>query len=547
MPPADKSPASRRGASPAPAVKRQQSLALEPPPAAKRESPGATSLTRLWLCIHLSALPLESLRRDNTSSARTGFDDREDIRGEDAARAVFDEQSGVRKVLLANREAQSAGIRPGFSVNAALALLPALEPEQRDLQCEQRTLLSLAGWAEQFTSFVAIEAPTVLLLELAGSVRLFTGLQKLRQTISEGLGEQGFSAALAIAPTPLAATWLAKAGRRVCIQDTANLGSTLGALPLTCLGWPLSVYESLYGMGISRISDCLRLPRQGFAKRFGAGRLLELDRAVGRLPDPRISYRTPERFVTDYELEEELSDSELILNACRVLLQKLEQFLLIRQLAVQRIDVNFFHLQHPATSLPLGCVQPDRAVKHWFELLRIRFERLLLPAPVIAIRLQAGQGQPASADTDVLQFSKKDRQRQSLSIAHLIERLGARIGDELVHGVSTVAEHRPQYAWRPELALNCLPQCEAAPALWNARRPLWLLTHPEPLAVRDGHPLYQGVLAFEDGPERLETGWWDEDGIARDYFIVVNSRGVRLWVYRNRSKDNGWYLHGIFG
>jgi protein ImuB len=332
MPPADKSPASLRGANPAPSVKRQQSLALEPLPAAKRESPRATPVTRLWLCIHLSALPLESLRRDSTNSVR----------------AVFDEQDGMRKVLLANREAQSAGIRPGFSVNAALALLPALELEQRDVQCEQRSLLDLAGWAEQFTSFVAIEAPTVLLLELAGSVRLFTGLQELRQTISEGLGEQGFSAALAIAPTPLAATWLAKAGHRVCIQDMANLGSALGALPLTCLGWPSSVCESLYGMGISRIGDCLRLPRQGFAKRFGAGRLLELDRAVGRLPDPRVSYRTPERFVTDYELEEELSDSELILNACRVLLQKLEQFLLTRQLAVQRIKFNFFHLQHPA-------------------------------------------------------------------------------------------------------------------------------------------------------------------------------------------------------
>ncbi len=529
MPPAEKSPATARGARPASCVKRQQSLALELPPAAV--STRAMPVTRLWLCMHLSALPLESLHRDNTS----------------AARAVFDEQDGMRKVLLANSEAQSAGIKPGFSVNAALALLPLLELEQRDLQCEQRSLLSLAGWAEQFTSFVAIEAPGVLLLELAGSVRLFTGLQELRQTISEGLGEQGFSAALAIAPTPLAATWLAKAGHRVCIQDTANLGSALGALPLTCLGWPAAVYESLYGMGISCIGDCLRLPRQGFAKRFGAGRLLELDRAMGRLADPRVSYRTPERFVTDCELEEELSDSELILNSCRVLLQKLEQFLLTRQLAVQRIKLSFFHLQHPATSLPLGCVQPDRAVEHWFELLRIRFERLLLPAPVIAIRLRAGQGQPASADTGILQFNKKDKQRQSLSIAHLIERLGARIGAGLVHGVSTVAEHRPHYAWRPESVLNCLSQCEAAPAERNARRPLWMLTQPEPLAVRDGHPLYQGVLVLEDGPERLETGWWDEDGIARDYFIATNPGGARLWVYRNRGKDTGWYLHGIFG
>ncbi len=534
MLPANKPPATA-GGSPTPPVKGQQSLSLELPvvkTAPATIASGATPVTRLWLCIHLPALPLEALHRDSG----------------DIARAVFDDQDGIPKVLLASDAAIAAGIRPGFSVNAALALLPALELEQRDSQCERRTLLSLAGWAEQFTSFVVIEVPDILLLELAGSVRLFDGLQKLRQAVSRGLGEQGFSASLAIAPTPLAATWLTKAGRRICIQDTANLTSALSALPLTCLDWPLPVCESLYGMGISRVGDCLRLPRQGFAKRFGVSRLLQLDRALGRLPDPRDSYRTPEYFVADHELDEELSNSDLILNVCQLLLQKLEHFLLTRQLAVQRIQFSFFHLQHPATSLPLGCVQADRAVDHWLDLLRIHFERLPLPAAAIAIRLRADQGQPMSAATDVLQFTKKDRQRRNLSIAHLIERLGARIGIESVHGVSTVAEHRPHYAWRPELMLDRLPQCEALSADFaKVRRPLWLLSKPQPLAVRDGKPFYQGVLVLEDGPERLETGWWDEDGIARDYFVAANPKGARFWIYRNRSKDRDWYLHGMFG
>ena len=534
MLPANKPPATAGGSS-TPPVKEQQSLSLELPvvkTAPTTIATGATPVARLWFCIHLPALPLEALHRDN----------------EGIARAVFDDQDGIPKVLLTNDAARAAGVRPGFSVNAALALLPALDLVERDVQCERRTLFSLAGWAEQFTSFVVIEAPDVLLLELAGSVRLFDGLQKLRQAVSRGLGEQGFSASLSIAPTPLAATWLTKAGRRVCIQDAANLTSALSALPLTCLDWPLSVYELLYGMGISRVGDCLRLPRQGFAKRFGVGRLLELDRATGRLPDPRASYRTPEYFIADHDLEEELSNSDLILNVCQLLLKKLEEFLLNRQLAVQRIRFSIFHLQHPATSFPLSCVQADRAVKHWFDLLRIHFERLPLPAPAIAIRLRAGQGQPMSAKTDALQFTKKDKQRQSLSIAHLIERLGARIGNESVHGVSTVAEHRPQYAWRPELMLDRLRQREAvSPCFEKSRRPLWMLTEPQPLAVRDGKPLYQGVLSLEDGPERLETGWWDEDGIARDYYVAANPKGARFWIYKNRSKDRAWYLHGMFG
>jgi protein ImuB len=50
-----------------------------------------------------------------------------------------------------------------------------------------------------------------------------------------------------------------------------------------------------------------------------------------------------------------------------------------------------------------------------------------------------------------------------------------------------------------------------------------------------------------EGPERLETGWWDEQGISRDYYTAVNGAGIRLWVFRNRQRVPNWYLHGIFG
>jgi len=318
-------------------------------------------------------------------------------------------------------------------------------------------------------------------------------------------------------------------------------------------------------MGITCVGDCLRLPRQGFAKRFGVGRLLELDRAVGRLPDPRTAFRSPERFCADYDLTEELSDSELILQVCRQLLQQLEDFLLSRQLAVQRIAFSFFYLQQAATHLTLGCVQPDRAADHWFDLLRIRFDGLTLSAAVIAVRLRAGDSQPMTARTAALGFDREARQSCAHSIQHLLERLGARLGDDLVHGVTTVAEHRPHYAWRPEQSPARLQQCQALPGFWYEdhapelladlrktsslllRRPLWMLAEPQPLAMQGDLPLYRGVLRLVDGPERLETGWWDEGGIARDYYVAVNPKGVHLWIYRDRNRPGGWYLHGVFG
>jgi protein ImuB len=334
----------------------------------------------------------------------------------------------------------------------------------------------------------------------------------------------------------------------------AQLNRPLSVLPLHCLDWPVSVTESLRGMGITCVGDCLRLPRAGFARRFGAARLLQLDRALGRLADPRESYRFAERFCALHDLDEELDNCELLLQVCRQLLQKLEQFLLTRQMQVQRVQFSFFHLRTATTHRMLGSAQAGRNADHWFELLEIQFDRMTLPEAVISIRLRAGPGQLSSSATDSLLLAPSTKSRSG-SIACLVERLNARMGEASVRGVATVAEHRPQYAWRPVSVHDATP-CGTTMAgcgnedpkplkLW---RPLWMLKEPERLASKDARPLYQGPLTLVDGPERLESGWWDDDGIARDYFVALTVKGVHLWIYQDRNtKKASWYLHGIFG
>jgi protein ImuB len=498
-------------------------------------SVAATKVERLWFCIYLPNLPLEACGPD------------------DANRIVVEEQQGVHRVLLAGERARAAGVLPGQSPNAALALLPGLEVEERDEVREQQVLELLATWLEQFSSFVSIAGSNVLLLEIAGSLRLFGGLRSLRQQVAIGLEAQGFAASLAIAPTPLAATWLARGRRRACVREPANVVAALRKLPLSCLEWPPVVTESLAGMGVGNIGECLRLPREGFARRFGAQRLLELDRALGRLPDPRTAWRAPERFCADFEMTEEQSDREFLLEICRELLEAHEKFLLARQLGTQRLLFTFFHLKAKATSLPLGGARADRSARHWFELLRLRFEQLSLPEAVIAIRLRGGNTQALHTESGRLAFQGRAPREQYYSMTQLAERLAARVGNECVHGVNAVADHRPHYAW----SSRDLFAARASDALIEVRhgfkRPLWMLPEPKRLTTRDGHPLHHGRLKLLAGPERLETGWWDEDSIARDYYTAVSPRGTNLWVFRSRhrhderSNEPGWYLHGIFG
>mgnify|MGYP000467618942 CR=1 FL=1 len=82
---------------------------------------------RLWFCLWLPQLPLEAMG--------AGV----------APAAVVDEQHGVHRILLANRAAHAAGVIPGQAANAALALLPALQLEERSALREQQALEGLGS------------------------------------------------------------------------------------------------------------------------------------------------------------------------------------------------------------------------------------------------------------------------------------------------------------------------------------------------------------------------------------------------------------------
>jgi len=126
----------------------------------------------------------------------------------------------------------------------------------------------------------------------------------------------------------------------------------------------------------------------------------------------------------------------------------------------------------------------------------------------------------------------------------LVENLNQRLGKQRVRGLRLQAEHRPERAWcyqRPG-ELRDTKQSQASVPL----RPFWLLPHPAPLESVAGRPNYHGPLILEDGPERIESGWWDGADISRDYYRARSPEGEKLWVFRDRRGTRDWFLHGIF-
>jgi protein ImuB len=171
--------------------------------------------------------------------------------------------------------------------------------------------------------------------------------------------------------------------------------------------------------------------------------------------------------------------------------------------------------------------------------LRERLERLSLAAPVEALHLAAEEVEALPGSSGGL----FDEGQTEEGMAALIERLRARLGEARVFGISAVAEHRP------ECATQCTLTAAAADASWPAR-PFWLLAVPEPLAEIAGRPHRRGPVKLLAGPERIESGWWDQEegsgDLRRDYFIALTADDRWVWVFRKLHPPGGWFLHGWF-
>ena len=416
--------------------------------------------------------------------------------------------------------------------------------ERRQRELMQR----LAARAQRFTPRVSLVPPDGLLLEVKGSLHLFGGAAGFCKALADEYAAAGVHPVLALAPTPLAALSGARAGRSFMLTDPAHLVGQLAPLPLTVLRWPAEILDRLAHAGVRTIGQALRLPRAGFARRFGVEQLADLDRLTGRMADLRSPFRVRERFHRRCDFLYELEHHEPILEALEPLLQDLGRFLEARQRGITKLECLLQHRHAPATRCVLRLAAPTADPRRLRALFGERLSTLCLPEPVRACELRSGALLPREFSSDSLWQPGEHGGEAGVESPELIERLRARLGAEAVYGLQVLAGHRPETAWgvtEPEHGRRAAGDVHPP---WPAfRRPLWLLPAPRLLAESEGLPRYHGPLRLLGEPERIETGWWDGGEVTRDYYTALDIRGARLWIFRERTPPHRWYLHGVFG
>ncbi len=476
-----------------------------------------------WLALHFPHLPVEILDRGEEAPAPL---------------AIWVTRSGARRILFVNPAARALGVAPGQSAAAALALAADLRLVARRPRNEQLALEGIARWALGFSPELSLAPPAALVLGIQRSLALFGGEQALLKGLLDGVAALGYQAHWGLAPTPAAALLLARQGGVAPVRELAALPAILGRVSLRDLDLAPEALERLWRMGARVVADLLRLPRSGLARRFGPELLLLLDRLLGRVPDPRPTFVPPAGFAASLELPAEVTAAPALLFAAQRLIRELCGMLLGQGAGAQRLDWELIHAEGPSTPLRLGLLTPTRDPDVLRELLGERLDRLTLPRPVRRIRLRVQEF------LDLVPSSLglwPDPRQPANGGERLLERLAARLGQDALASLECRADHRPERAWG-----WCAPGHGAGAG--RARRPLWLLPEPLPLAVTDGQPCHRGErLVLERERERIEAGWWDGAGVARDYFIARTPAGERLWIFRDLAASGAWFLQGLFG
>lgn len=532
--------------------------------AAQSDLPLESPSRELWAAVHLPALMLDALMPDTLIGRDVSAD---------AAVAVVERIKGVQRIVAVNAPSRDRGLSCGMAYTAALALEPRLVAATRDPKRETQLLERLAERCVRFTPRVSIESPDGLVLEVRGSLNLFGGAAALCTAIEDELRAAGAQPQLALAPTPLGALCGARAGQRFIVEDRAAFVGSIAPLPLTVLRFPEDTVQRLASAGVRSIGQVLRLPRTGFARRFGRRALDTLDRLAGRAPEMRRAFQARERFRSRIEPAYELTHLDAVLAFLEPGIATMEDFLRSRQAGITALTCRLRHREHETTVYRLGFARPAFEAAAIVTLLAERLANMTLPAPVIACELRSSLLVANALASDSLWKPGEHGGTASGQAAMLVERLRARFGSENVHGLAVVAEHRPEAAWCVAEPRQEAPACAQAPASKQASastqapartqapaqadiiqgaltcgsRPLWLLREPQCLEVANGRPRHAGSLRLIDGPERLETGWWDGGDISRDYYVARDARGGRLWIYRERLPPHRWFLHGLFG
>ena len=326
---------------------------------------------------------------------------------------------------------------------------------------------------------------------------------------------------------PFAARMLSRAASNQVTADEQWLKHQIGRCTLVQTELNQKTVHKLNRVGVHLVQDLLDIPLRDIAKRFDIELVTYLGRLTGEFQHPVEFFHPVKNFSRYLELLYDIDNTQILEHPLKQLLITLQQFLKIRDQITNQIIITLHQRDQPTLPINVYSGQGEYLFEKWLTLTTLQLENLQLAAPVFAIGLTTGNTRVRTPDKLDLFSGTKG----TLSSLQLVALLQAKLGQEALKSMCVGDDFRPELA-----CIYGKPLVDqATPPTLQGLRPSFLLQTPQLLTEK---------VSLLHGPERIYSGWWDNQQITRDYYIARSHQGCWYWVFK--TPEQKWYLHGLF-
>ena len=430
-------------------------------------------------------------------------------------------------------------------------------PQNHDDSATDRSLLrKIALDYYAYSSLVGLEESTAvesIWLDISSNEELWGGEHPLSETILAEMARRGLQVRVAIADS-WGAAWAVShyGGDKITLIPAGQQAKWLAPLPIAALRVSETIRQALCALGILKIDQLMRLPRESLSSRFGKELIQRLDQALGFAPEILTAERSVEPLFVEWLFEEPVSDRQSIDHVCSVLLERLLKFLDERHAGLRELSCRWLGTAAEPTLLRL--LRPTTDRRHLLALLRLQCEQRVFFSGIHGVRMEVVEMGFLSVRQTSL-FGDEIDAKNPQALAELVDRLSLRLGHEAVLRLRMIPDSQPEFACESSAWLKD-PRVQKREPIANLSRlrcrPLCLFRSPKPIFVRGalettGLPssVNQSAVTHISGPERIETGWWRGLDIKRDYYRIRLANGSTLWAFVDC--DTGfWFQQGLF-
>ncbi|MCA9066170.1 MAG: DNA polymerase Y family protein [Planctomycetaceae bacterium] len=466
---------------------------------------------------------------------------------------------------------------------------------------DRSKLIEVAELTRSFAPAIGLDTlpvPDCLLLNITGCAPLFGSETALAEQLLKRMQTSGWTVRITIADTVAAAWAFAHADghwtdlKQQTVHSAAghSLRRTNPELHLPILILPPGMHtdylaplaltaarlmpedtEILRQLGILTIAQLLRLPAPDLPSRLSADAILRTNQIRGTVEETIDPLPEADPVTAHWSSEFPAENNAEVQQVLNHLIEQIVAELIRRRTGCTRLVATLTCEGGLERTISADVIRPSQSTQLFQEVTGLRLEAAPFPESVSKVVMRAvTMPMPVARQRDL--FSTTSHISPTEELTTLLDRLAGRLGRDGIRTIHARNDPRPEFSFgstpihtadnpdsgtaQTEQTVHALvtPTDGSPRDVLSLFRPVRLL--PVPFLIHQGRSqdlLSRGfqwqsqLYAIEQlvGPERIQTAWWQEEPVHRDYFRAHTVHGSVFWIFRNLQSQQ-WYVHGIF-